>query len=155
MTIHVGGVQDGSVALCLFLAEALDFVHYVVKVENTHVFLQLLNVSVGPAFEDVITTNVDDRAISEAAHAASSIEALDDLLVAEDRPFRQLLQLVSELSSGLTDLPPLEINRVSEVAIQLYDRLHNELAAADYIEGHRVLPDIINCGAFGHFQLIR
>ena len=154
MAVHVGGIQDCSISLCLFLAKSLDFVHYVVKVENAHVFLQLLNVSVGPAFEDVITTNVDDRAISEAAHAASSIEALDDLLVAEDGALWQILQLVSELPGGLTDLPPLKINRVSEVAIQLYDGLHDELTAADHIEGHRILPDVIDRGTFGHFQLI-
>ena len=154
MTVHVGGIQDCSVALCLFLAKSLDFVHYVVKVENAHVFLQLLNVSVGPAFKDVITTNVDDRAISEAAHATSSIEALDNLFVAEDGALWQILQLVSELPSSLTDLPPLKINGVSEVAIQLYDGLHDELATTYYIEGHRVLPDIIDRGTLGHFQLI-
>ena len=154
MAVHVGGIQDCSISLCLFLAKSLDFVHYVVKVENAHVFLQLLNVSVGPAFKDVITTTVDDRAISEAAHAASSIEALNDLLVAEDGALWQILQLVSELPGGLTDRPPLKINGVSEVAIQLYDGLHDELAAADHIEGHRVLPDIIDRGTFSHFQLI-
>ena len=111
--------------------------------------------ALGPSFKDIVATDIDDGAISDASHTTPSAKALDDLLVTEHRTFGQILQLVPNLSCSFADFPSLEVDGVPEVAIQLDQSLHDELTAPNYIEGESILPDIIDSGPFGHFQLVR
>lgn len=72
----------------------------------------------------------------------------------EDGPFPQILQLVPDLSSCLSDLPLLFFNWVTEVAIKLNDGFHDELTAADDIESGRVLANVVNGCTLAHLELI-
>lgn len=91
VTVHVRSIQHSRVALGFLLVEALDFVDDVVQIQDAHVFLELVEVALRPSLEDVGSSDVNDRAVCDAADATSPFETLNDLFVAKHGAFGQIL----------------------------------------------------------------
>ena len=72
----------------------------------------------------------------------------------KDGALPQILQLVLDLSSCLSDLPLLQFNGVAEVAIELNDRFHDEPTTADNIESGRILANVVYRGPLCQLKLI-
>ena len=67
----------------------------------------------------------------------------------------EVLQLVLDLASLLSDLPSLLVDRVTEEAVDLDNCLHNELAPNHNIEGCWLLPNVIDSSALCKLQFLR
>ena len=67
----------------------------------------------------------------------------------------EVLQLVLDLASLLSDLPSLLVDRVTEEAVDLDNCLHDELSSDYNIEGCWLLPNVIDSRALCQLQLFR
>ena len=147
VAVERGGVEDRRVPLRLLLLVANDLLEDVLEVEDLHGLAEVFDVLRRPRLQ-LGRVYVDERAVGEAADAASALVSLQDLLMAEDLTAPQALQLVADFTRILPNLPALFVDGEAEVAINLDDSLLNQLSAPHQIDRLRVLPDVVERCAF-------
>lgn len=75
--------------------------------------------------------------------------------MAKDFTGRQTLQLVTNLTRVLPNLPTLLIDRVAEVAVNLYDGLLDQFSATNYINCIWLVADVVERFTLGKMNFLR
>mmetsp|Transcript_24946 Transcript_24946/g.33410 ORF Transcript_24946/g.33410 Transcript_24946/m.33410 type:complete len:307 (-) Transcript_24946:976-1896(-) len=154
VAIQRRAVKDRLVSLCLLFVVPSDFVDDVVEVENAHLLSEVLHALRRPPFHHLLSANVDERAVSEAAHATAPFVALEHFFVPENTPLEDALQLVTDCAGILADFPTFFVDGEPEVAVDLNDGLLHQLAPAAHVDSVRVLTDVIHGGSLRQFYFL-
>ena len=97
-----------------------------------------------PAFVKVRPIHSNQSDVGQALNTAPPIVALQNFLVTKNLTFPKILKLVLNLSGLFTHFPSLPVHRVAEIAVNLDNGFHDELAFADYIDTRRILTDVVD-----------